>query len=88
MFNQYLFAKPHSRVVVSFSDAFILMLVLGGLAHQLHIPQLAVGYWTAWLIMAVSICVLPGNEYPVRIANAGRFERWAEERKARRSGSI
>lgn len=78
------YAKYRIRDVHSFFDAWILMLALGGLSHQLHIPRLAISYWSAWLVMIVSICLIPGSEYPVRIAKPSSLEKWAEERKKKK----
>lgn len=44
-----------------FFDAWILMLVLGGLSSNLGIPRLSVSYWTALLIMIAANCILPQN---------------------------
>jgi hypothetical protein len=38
-------------------DAWVMMLCLGGLANQLGVPRLAIGYWPSLLIVVVSVCL-------------------------------
>lgn len=44
-----------NQILNPFFDAWILMLALGGISSQLHIPRLAIGYWPSLLIIIASI---------------------------------
>lgn len=43
-------------ITLPFFSAWILMLILGALGHQLHQPKLFIGYWVCFLIcMAIHL---------------------------------
>lgn len=44
-----------------FFDAWVIMMCLGGLSHQQHLPRLALSYWSCLLIIVISIAILPQN---------------------------
>lgn len=56
-------------------DGWVLMLILGVLSQQMAVPRLAIGYWTAVLIVLLSIALIPQNyhndAYLKRIMNMG-----------------
>ena len=82
------YSKSHSRSLMSFVDAFILMLLLGWLSGTLHYSWahvIALTYWQCLLIMWISICIIPGNEYPIRIARPSWLERFNEQLKTARA---
>lgn len=84
------YSKYHSRTLMSFVDAFILMLLLGALSHTLHFSwahYIALSYWQSLLVMWVSICIIPGAEYPVRIAKPSWLETFNENLKAARKSA-
>lgn len=68
----------NSRFVTSFFDALWLMLILRELSFQLHKPYLAIGYFTSWLIMAVSLCIIPGNEYAITVRE---IQKWPPRKR-------
>lgn len=57
-----------------FGDSWILMLALGGLSHQLHVPRLALAYWSCVLIVIVGIAILPQG------IRSAAYLRWIAER--------
>lgn len=78
------------RGAMSFIDAFILMLVLGALSHTFHTSWahwLALSYWQALLIQWASVCLFPGNEYPVGIKRRPFLQRFNDIRKSERGKS-
>lgn len=58
-----------------FFNSWLLMLALHLLSGHLEIPRLAIGYWTAVLIVLLSIALIPQNyhndAYLKRIMNMG-----------------
>lgn len=82
------YSKYHSRTLMSFVDAFILMLLLHWLSGTIHASwahDIALTYWQSLLVMWVSICIIPGAEYPVRIAKPSWLETFNENLKAARA---
>lgn len=49
--------------IAPFGDAYILMLSLGGLHSQLGLHT-AISYWSSFLIIIISICLIPQNTFP------------------------
>lgn len=84
------YSKSHSRSLMSFLDAFFLMILLGWLSGTIHASwahSIALTYWQCLLIMWISICIIPGNEYPIRIARPSWLERFNEQLKVARASA-
>lgn len=67
-----------SFILGSIFDAFVVMLALGGLSHQLHKPHLALAYASCWLIVVIAYALFDNGigttvrlDYLVRMVLGG-----------------
>lgn len=63
------------KIVQNFLASWILMLVVGGLGHQLHLSHLFIGYWSAFLIVWAAHLLQRSQVTRWKVSNSREFSK-------------